>query len=88
MPGGVGTLAELAVMWNEEIISTNSSRPMILVGPGWKKTITVFLAEQGDYLHLHDQKRVFLAQDIHEAVSIIDSLTKNVSPISTSGQIE
>lgn len=72
MPGGVGTLAELAVMWNEEIISTKPSRVMILVGKGWEHTIGIFLEELGDYLHLHDQKRVFFAKDIEEAVSMID----------------
>ena len=39
MPGGVGTLAELAVMWNEEIISMKPARMMVLVGKGWQKTI-------------------------------------------------
>ena len=72
MPGGVGTLAELAVMWNEEIISSNKPRLMITVGKGWQEIIKLFIAEQGTYLHLHDQKRVFCAADIHEAVSIVE----------------
>ncbi len=72
MPGGVGTLAELAVMWNEEIISSNKPRLMITVGKGWQEIIKVFIAEQGAFLHLHDQKRVYCAVDIHEAVAIIE----------------
>ena len=74
MPGGVGTLAELAVMWNEEIISTKPSRGMILVGKGWDRTIKSFLEEFNDYLHLHDQKRVYFAKDAEEAVSMIDQM--------------
>ncbi len=76
MPGGVGTLAELAVMWNEEIISMKSPRLMVLVGKGWQNTITVFLEQFGDYLHLHDQKRVYFAEDIKSAVAIIDQFNQ------------
>ncbi|PKN96773.1 MAG: DNA-binding protein [Chloroflexi bacterium HGW-Chloroflexi-5] len=72
MPGGVGTLAELAVMWNEEIISMKPARRMVFVGKGWQKTIQVFIAELGDYLHLQDQKRVYFAEDIHAAVELIN----------------
>lgn len=72
MPGGVGTLAELAVMWNEEIISANSHRMMVLVGSGWQKTIEVFFAELGGYLKLPDQNRVYFAEDINAAVELIN----------------
>ncbi len=71
MPGGVGTLAELAVMWNEEIISIKSPRLMVLVGKGWQKTIATFFEEFGAYVHLQDQKRVRFAEDINSAVAII-----------------
>ena len=74
MPGGVGTLAELAVMWNEEIISKKPSRVMILVGKGWSHAIKVFLEEFNEYLHVHDQKRVLFAKDVEEAVSMIDQI--------------
>jgi len=72
MPGGVGTLAELAVMWNEEIISMKSPRMMVLVGKGWQKTIALFIEEFGAYLHLNDKKRVHFAKDINSAVAIIN----------------
>jgi hypothetical protein len=86
MPGGVGTLAELAVMWNEEIISMKTPRVMVLVGKGWQKTISIFLEEFGDYLHLPDQKRVFFAKDIHSAVAIINQFDQEKQVlISTSG---
>jgi hypothetical protein len=86
MPGGVGTLAELAVMWNEEIISMKTPRVMVLVGKGWQKTISIFLEEFGDYLHLLDQKRVFFAKDIHSAVAIITQFDQEKQVlISTSG---
>ncbi len=72
MPGGVGTLAELAVMWNEEIISTEPTRKMVLVGEGWKKTVETFLAEHGHYIGSHNHFSVFYASDINQAVEIIN----------------
>jgi uncharacterized protein (TIGR00730 family) len=82
MPGGVGTLAELAVMWNEEIISLQSPRLMVLVGKGWQKTIEVFLTEFGSYLHQHDQKRVYFAADITEAAALIDQFDQEKKHLS------
>jgi len=78
MPGGVGTLAELAVMWNEEIISPKSPRVMVLVGKGWQKTIAVFLEEFYDYVHQNDQKRVHFAEDINSANAIINQFNQEL----------
>ncbi len=86
MPGGVGTLAELAVMWNEEIISIKAPRIMVMVGEGWQKTISRFLEEFGGYLHSHDQKRVRFVEDINAAVAIIKQFDQeNQELISTLG---
>lgn len=87
MPGGVGTLAELAVMWNEEIISRKSPRVMVLVGSGWQKTLSLFLEEFGDYVHPQDQKRIHFADDIHSAVALINQIDLDKQAlISTLGQ--
>ena len=76
MPGGVGTLAELAVMWNEEIISTNGPRLMVLVGKGWQRTIEVFFEEFGEFIKAQDQKRICFAPDINKAVELINQFEK------------
>ena len=76
MPGGVGTLAELAVMWNEEIISTNGPRLMVLVGKGWQRTIEVFFEEFGEFIKTQDQKRICFAPDINKAVELINQFEK------------
>jgi uncharacterized protein (TIGR00725 family) len=36
MPGGVGTLCELLVMWNEMIIDQKTVRPLLIVGKSGK----------------------------------------------------
>lgn len=85
MPGGVGTLAELAVMWNEEIISMRSPRTMILVGNAWRTIIETFLTEFGDYLKLHDKQRVFFAEEVNSTVDLINRIESEKKENRTSG---
>jgi uncharacterized protein (TIGR00730 family) len=74
LPGGIGTLAELSVMWNESIISQRPSRPLILVGQGWQSMIESLVNTNGKYISVIDQKRVTLVKDVLEAVQLIDQL--------------
>jgi uncharacterized protein (TIGR00725 family) len=39
LPGGPGTLTEIALTWNLKIIGVLPQRPLILVGAGWKEVI-------------------------------------------------
>ncbi len=71
MPGGVGTLAELMVMWNEEIISRKPPRLMVVVGESWSQVVRAFLAEQGGFIRPQDQERVQYAADVHAAFVLI-----------------
>ena len=36
LPGGPGTLTEIALTWNLMIVAAIHPKPLILVGPGWK----------------------------------------------------
>lgn len=76
MPGGVGTLAELMVMWNEEVISRNPPRLMVVVGDGWGKVVRAFLTEQGAFIKPSDQERVRFAADVQAAFLLINQWHK------------
>jgi len=45
MPGGAGTMAELAVVWNLAIIGALHGKPIVVVGAGWEKVVRTMLAE-------------------------------------------
>ena len=49
LPGGPGTLAEIALTWNLMIVGSLPRRPLILVGEGWKRVWTEFYAQLSDY---------------------------------------
>jgi hypothetical protein len=72
LPGGVGTLAEVAEMWSNLQTGSIESRPLILVGPEWRATIEQFLASLGDYVPLECQDLLILVDDVDQAVQIIN----------------
>jgi uncharacterized protein (TIGR00730 family) len=74
LPGGVGTLAEILVMWNRLIVKSISPRPLVLIGQGWKETMSIFLNEQGNYISEVDKNWLHFADSIPQAVSLLKTL--------------
>lgn len=71
LPGGVGTLLEIAMMWNRMIVDAIPQRPLILVGSGWKEVLTSFYTAQDGYVSPKSRKLIFLASDVDEAFQIL-----------------
>jgi uncharacterized protein (TIGR00730 family) len=69
LPGGVGTLLEVCMMWNLLIIKAIPPRPLILIGPGWKTTLQSFLAEQGQYVAEADRLWLSYVDSVEEAAA-------------------
>ena len=67
LPGGVGTLLEVMMMWNRLIIKAIPPRPLILIGPGWKTTLQSFLEQQGQYVVEADRQFLTFVDTIEEA---------------------
>jgi uncharacterized protein (TIGR00730 family) len=68
LPGGIGTLAEVAAMWSQLQTGASSPRPLILIGPGWALTLRAFLDGLGQYIHPNDRQWVQLAVDVDAAL--------------------
>lgn len=69
LPGGIGTLAEIALTWAQLQIQPEDQRPLILLGEGWKKTIQTFHRELGAYIKDADQKLVLLEPTVESVVA-------------------
>jgi uncharacterized protein (TIGR00730 family) len=67
LPGGVGTLAEITLAWNQLITGVLSPRPLILIGPGWQETVQAFLTEQGEFIPEIQRQWVAFARDADAA---------------------
>ncbi len=49
MPGGVGTLAEITLLWNRMIVEAAPRRRLILVGDGWRSTFEGLFGSMDGY---------------------------------------
>jgi uncharacterized protein (TIGR00730 family) len=67
LPGGIGTLAEITVMWSQLQVGAGKPRPLILVGDGWEKMIQVLFDHLGAYVLNKYRNLVVLVPDTHEA---------------------
>jgi len=74
LPGGVGTLTEIMLYWNLLAIHSLPRRPLIVIGNGWKAVLTVFIKEQGPYLGLDDPSLIQFAENVREAIGLLQKM--------------
>jgi len=73
LPGGPGTLTEVALMWNLMIVESIHRRPLVLVGNGWQSDLDQFYTEFGIYTSENQRELVSYAKDVPTAVELIES---------------
>ncbi len=66
MPGGIGTLSEMALAWSFVQVGELSTRPIVLVGGLWQRTLAAFIDK--DYIQPEHQKLIVTAPTASEAV--------------------
>jgi uncharacterized protein (TIGR00730 family) len=71
LPGGIGTLAEIAAMWSQLQVSAADTRPLILVGAGWEETFQVLFVGQSAYISEKNRKLVQFATDVTAAFALL-----------------
>ncbi|OJX47353.1 MAG: hypothetical protein BGO78_17985 [Chloroflexi bacterium 44-23] len=79
LPGGPGTLVEIALMWNRMQINSSPPRPLILVGSGWKNVFETFFSEQSKYIYSDSQQFLSFAETYEEILALLKppSLKRN-----------
>lgn len=71
LPGGVGTLTEISIMWNHLLTDAIAPRPLILIGPTWKAVFDLFLQSAKEYIPESQRKWISFAQNNHVALGIL-----------------
>jgi uncharacterized protein (TIGR00730 family) len=66
MPGGIGTLSEMALIWSFVQVGEIPPRPIITVGGLWQRTLAAFIDE--DYVFPDHQALITTARTADEAV--------------------
>ena len=75
LPGGPGTLTEIALTWNLIIVHAMPPKLLILVGEGWKVVFDQFFDSFYTYMPINQRVLLRFAPDIQEAITLIQ--TKN-----------
>jgi len=68
LPGGPGTLTEIALTWNLLLTESIISKPLILIGPGWQNTFHTFIQAFDAYIPLSQRQWLSFAEDEEIAV--------------------
>jgi uncharacterized protein (TIGR00730 family) len=71
LPGGPGTLAEIALTWNLMIVDSIPRKPLILVGDGWKNVLESFQREFAIYTNFNQEKFITFAGTVQEACELV-----------------
>jgi hypothetical protein len=72
LPGGPGTLVEVALTWNLMIVEARRPCPLVLVGDGWRRVIDAFLASLGEYTPESQRGFLLFAPDARTALGMIE----------------
>lgn len=78
LPGGIGTLAEIAIYWSELQVGILSPRPLIVIGPEWRTTFETMLTAHAASIRPEYARLVTFAENVEEAVELlVQALTSN-----------
>ena len=72
LPGGPGTLTEIALMWNLMIVDAIHRRPLILVGHGWKSMFDQAYTELNDYFVKNQRDLIQFSPNVQSAVQLLN----------------
>ncbi len=69
LPGGIGTLSEVALAWSLLQTGELTPRPLVLLGPVWRETIRAFA--QAETIRPRDLDLLYLATSSETAVAYV-----------------
>ncbi len=72
LPGGPGTLTEIALTWNLMIIGVLPPRPLILIGDGWRAVFDQAFTSLSEYFPATQREHLAFAPDVPSAVAMLE----------------
>jgi uncharacterized protein (TIGR00730 family) len=74
LPGGVGTLAEIAVMWSQMQTQSMKAVPFILIGDGWRNTFDALFHSQDANIPKPHRELLVFAPDVDSAFATLQTV--------------
>ena len=69
LPGGIGTLSEVALTWSLMQVGEMKRQPFVLVGEQWRKTIGEFSSD--DYVRPQYRELIRYAEDVSQVIDLL-----------------
>jgi uncharacterized protein (TIGR00725 family) len=73
LPGGVGTLAEISLMWNRMVVEATPRRKMILIGAGWQSAFEALFQAMNGYFPVVYQNMLEFQPTVMDAVDALET---------------
>ena len=80
LPGGVGTMTEISLMWNLLLTAAIPPRPLITIGSGWRAVVSQLYAHNGNYIPPLQR------QWLHQAPNVATAF-RQLQELLTSGKV-
>lgn len=74
LPGGIGTLTEIAISWNLLVVNVNKIPPILLVGRGWEESMRAFFQGQDAYIPSKDRGQLIFCADVSQTMQEINKV--------------
>ena len=71
LPGGPGTLTEIALYWSHMVIQAIPRRPLVLIGPAWQQAFAALFAAQARHIAPAHRALLRFVADEEEAVAAL-----------------
>lgn len=71
LSGGIGTLLEICLTWNQMLINAIEPKPLILIGDAWRNVIHTFFDQLNDYVSERNRNYVSFSPDPQSAVDLL-----------------
>ncbi|MDR3572649.1 MAG: LOG family protein [Anaerolineaceae bacterium] len=74
LPGGIGTLTEICMLWNRMAVEATPARPIILAGSAWSDLFELFFQSQSVYIPEKDRRFLSFVNQVPEASGVLANL--------------
>lgn len=74
LPGGIGTLTEIMLVWNLQAIAARPHAPILLISPAWQEVLQQFQRSFAGYIPERDLQDLVYCHDEQQALEHIAAM--------------
>jgi uncharacterized protein (TIGR00730 family) len=79
LPGGIGTLVEISLTWNQMVINAIPLKPFIIIGEEWHTSLRTLLERMGAYIPQSSRALISFAKNNQEVLKLLNQKLNNLT---------